>query len=233
MEALEAGKDIEKIYLQKNLQAAVLKELSELAHKAEVPVVQVPLEKLNKLTRKNHQGVVAYLSLVQYQPLQEIVIRLFEEGKTPLLVILDRITDVRNFGAIARSAACMGADALIIPSRGGAQINGDAIKTSAGALHTLPVCREANLKQTLRYLQGSGVQIVACTEKTDDVLWSETADFSGPTAILMGSEEDGISPEYLKIADQKLKIPISGPITSLNVSVAAGIVLYEVTRQRR
>ncbi|RYF80874.1 MAG: RNA methyltransferase, partial [Chitinophagaceae bacterium] len=147
--------------------------------------------------------------------------------------ILDRITDVRNFGAIARSAACLGAHALVIPSRGGAQINGDAIKTSAGALHTLPVCREPNLKQTLRYLQGSGVQIVACTEKTETDIYASTTDFSGPTAILMGSEEDGISPEYLKAADVKVRIPITGPISSLNVSVAAGIVLYEVTRQRR
>lgn len=232
LEALEAGKDIEKIYLQKNLQEATLREISVMAHKAEVPVAQVPLEKLNKLTRRNHQGVVAYLSLVQYQPLQEIVIRLFEEGHTPLIVLLDRITDVRNFGAIARSAACMGAHALVIPSRGGAQVNGDAVKTSAGALHTLPVCREPNLKNTLRYLQSSGIQVVACTEKTEKDLPFSPADLTQPTALIMGSEEDGISPEYLKLADHKVRIPISGPITSLNVSVAAGIVLYEVVRQR-
>jgi 23S rRNA (guanosine2251-2'-O)-methyltransferase len=232
MEALESGKDFEKIYLLKNMQPAMSRLITELANPAGVPISVVPEEKLNTLTRKNHQGAVAFLSPISYQPLPELVISLFEQGKNPLLMLLDRVTDVRNFGAIARSAECLGAHAIVIPSRGGAQINGDAMKTSAGALNILPVSREANLKQTIRYLQGSGIQVVACTEKAVDDLSVNAPDLSGPVALLLGSEEDGISPEYLKMADARVKIPILGTISSLNVSVAAGIMLFEAARQR-
>lgn len=232
IEAMLAGKVLEKIFLQKTARNQSVDELLDLAKKADVPVAMVPIEKLNKLTRKNHQGAVAYLSAITYSPLQEIVTSLFEKGKNPLILILDRITDVRNFGSIARNAECMGVDAIVIPTRGGAQINADAIKTSAGALHLVPVCREPNLKETLDYLKEYGVQLVACTEKTDQNLTGTTVDMVGPTAIIMGSEEDGISPEYLKRADAKLRIPLTGQIGSLNVSVATGIILYEAMSQR-
>jgi 23S rRNA (guanosine2251-2'-O)-methyltransferase len=154
----------------------------------------------------------------------------FEKGKVPLLLMLDRVTDVRNFGAIARTAECMGVDAIIIPSRGGAQVTSDAVKTSAGALHRIPVCREDNLKKTLHFLNDSGLEIVACTEKTEKNL--DAIDMTAPCCIIMGSEEDGISGEYLKLSKHKVRIPMLGNIESLNVSVATGMILYEATRQR-
>ncbi|MFD3000186.1 23S rRNA (guanosine(2251)-2'-O)-methyltransferase RlmB [Pontibacter toksunensis] len=232
LEALSAGKELEKIYLQRGAKNPTTDEIVQLAKKLEVPVVTVPLEKLNKLTRKNHQGAVALISPITYVPLSETVTSLFEQGKSPLLLILDRVTDVRNFGSIARNAECMGVNAIVIPSRGGAQINADAVKTSAGALHLVPVCREPNLKDTIEYLKDSGFQIVACTEKTEQNLSDMTLDMVGPTAIIMGSEEDGISAEYLKRADARVRIPLLGQIGSLNVSVATGIILYEAMRQR-
>ncbi|TPE44697.1 23S rRNA (guanosine(2251)-2'-O)-methyltransferase RlmB [Pontibacter mangrovi] len=232
LEALTAGKELEKIFLLRGTRNPTTDEIVKLAKSREVPVVTVPVEKLNKLTRKNHQGAVAMISPISYQPLSEIVTALFEQGKNPLLLILDRVTDVRNFGSIARNAECMGVDAIVIPSRGGAQINADAMKTSAGALNLVPVCREPNLKETIDYLKDYGFQVVACTEKTEHQLTDFAVDMVGPTAILMGSEEDGISPEYLKRADVKLRIPLMGQIGSLNVSVATGIILYEAMRQR-
>jgi 23S rRNA (guanosine2251-2'-O)-methyltransferase len=232
LEALTAGKGLERIYLQKGQRNSITQEIGELAQAADVPVAMVPPEKLDTLTRKNHQGAVAFLSAITYAPLDNIVAGLYEQGKTPLLLVLDRITDVRNFGAIARNAECLGVHAIVIPSRGAAQINGDALKTSAGALNLIPVCREHNLKDTIRFLQQSGIQVVACTEKSELDLTAPSLDMTGPTAILMGSEEDGISPEYLQKADIKIKIPMAGQISSLNVSVASGIMLFEVLRQR-
>ncbi|QHL89005.1 23S rRNA (guanosine(2251)-2'-O)-methyltransferase RlmB [Nibribacter ruber] len=232
LEALHAGKTLEKIYLQKGVNHSISQEISELARAAGVPISIVPPEKLDQLTRKNHQGAVAYLSSVTYLPLDEIVASIFEKGKDPLLLVLDRITDVRNFGAIARNAECMGVDAIVIPSRGAAQINADALKTSAGALNLIAVCRENNLKDTLHFLKQSGIRVVACTEKAEEELTDASVDLTGPLAIMMGSEEDGISPEYLKKADVRVKIPMTGQIQSLNVSVASGIVLYETLRQR-
>lgn len=232
LEAMLAGKTLEKIFLLRGTKNPTTDEIMAEAKKLDVPVVTVPVEKLNNLTRKNHQGAVAFISPIRYMPLAEIVTSLFEKGKDPLLLILDRVTDVRNFGSIARNAECMGVDAIVIPSRGGAQINADAMKTSAGALNLVPVCREPNLKDTIDYLKDYGVQIVACTEKTEHNLTDFAVDFSGPTAIIMGSEEDGISPEYLKRADVRLRIPLMGQISSLNVSVATGIILYEAMRQR-
>lgn len=232
LEALMAGKELEKIFLLRGARNPTTDEIVKLAKGREVPVVTVPVEKLNNLTRKNHQGAVALISPITYQPLNEIVTALFEQGVNPLLLILDRVTDVRNFGSIARNAECMGVHAIVIPSRGGAQINADAMKTSAGALNLVPVCREPNLKETLDYLKDYGFQVVACTEKTEHQLTDFSVDMVGPTAILMGSEEDGISPEYLKRADVRLRIPLMGQISSLNVSVATGIILYEAMRQR-
>jgi 23S rRNA (guanosine2251-2'-O)-methyltransferase len=195
-----------------------------------VPLQFVPPEKLKRITDKNHQGVVAYLTEITYYNAGELLNGVFEKGRIPLVLVLDRITDVRNFGAIARGAECAGVDFIIIPSRGAAQINGDAIKTSAGALHRMKVCREDNLKTTLEFLRESGLQVIACHEKTDKLIYD--ADFTKPTAVIMGSEENGISNEYLKRSDLQVKIPMSGSIASLNVSVASGIVLYEAVKQR-
>ncbi|GAA4005991.1 23S rRNA (guanosine(2251)-2'-O)-methyltransferase RlmB [Hymenobacter fastidiosus] len=231
-EALNAARTLEKIYLLRGTKNSMTQEITELAKAANVPVSLVPIEKLNDLTRKNHQGAVAFVSPIDYAPLDNILTGLYEEGKVPLLLLLDRVTDVRNFGAIARNAECMGVHAIVVPSRGAAQINGDALKTSAGALNIIPVCREPNLKETIGFLQQSGVTVVACTEKADASLEAGTVDMTGPVAVLMGSEEDGISPEYLKLADHKLRIPMAGQIGSLNVSVASGIMLFEVLRQR-
>jgi 23S rRNA (guanosine2251-2'-O)-methyltransferase len=230
IEAIRSGKEIDKVFIQDRLKNELIAELKKLVNDHKIPFQYVPAEKLNRLTPKNHQGVVAYISIVTYYRIEDVLPTLFEQGKVPLLLVLDRITDVRNFGAIARTAECAGADAIIIPSRGSAQVNGDAIKTSAGALHKIPVCREDNLKDTIEYLKDSGLQVVACTEKTETFYYG--IDLTSPTALIMGSEEDGISGEYLKRSDQRAKIPLMGEIGSLNVSVAAGILLYEAVRQR-
>ena len=230
IETINSGKEIDKLFMQKGLQNDLIKELGKLCHQLHIPISKVPVEKLNRFTRNNHQGAVAFTSAVHYASLSNVVSTAFESGRTPLFVILDKVTDVRNFGAIARTAECAGINAIIIPSRGSAAVNSDAMKTSAGALNFIPVCREANLKNTITYLKESGIQVIACTEKTDNELYS--AKFDIPTAILMGSEDEGISPEYLKMSDEKVRIPMSGNISSLNVSVAAGIVIYEAVRQR-
>ncbi|GAA3972125.1 23S rRNA (guanosine(2251)-2'-O)-methyltransferase RlmB [Hymenobacter antarcticus] len=233
LEALNAGRTLEKIFLLRGTKNSLVADISTAARAAGIPVQLVPGEKLDGLTRKNHQGAVAFVSPIDYAPLDTIVTGLFEEGKVPFLLLLDRITDVRNFGAIARTAECLGVQAIVVPGRGAAQINGDALKTSAGALNILPVCRENNLHESIRFLQQSGVTIVACTEKAEEAVGAAEVDFTGPVAILMGSEEDGISPDLLNLADIKLKVPMSGQIQSLNVSVAAGIMLFEVARQRQ
>ena len=237
LEALEAGKDIEKILIQKGLSNELYNQLRQALKGQTVPIQFVPPEKLKRTidqlegsAAKNHQGVVAYLTEINYYLTETLLAEVFEQGRTPLLLILDRVTDVRNFGAIARSAECAGVDFLIIPSRGAAQINGDAIKTSAGALHRLKVCREDNLKTTIDYLKESGLQVVSCHEKTEKLFFD--ADFTKPTVIIVGSEENGISNEYLKRSDAQVKIPMAGKIASLNVSVASGIVLFEALRQR-
>ncbi|MDO7874562.1 23S rRNA (guanosine(2251)-2'-O)-methyltransferase RlmB [Hymenobacter sp. ASUV-10] len=232
LEALNAGRTLEKIFLLRGTKNSLVSDISELARAAGIQVQLVPVEKLDGLTRKNHQGAVAFVSPIDFAPLDSIVSTLFEEGKVPFLLLLDRITDVRNFGAIARTAECLGVQALVVPSHGAAQINGDALKTSAGALNLLPVCREKDLRDTVRFLKDSGITVVACTEKADEAVGAHEIDFSGPVAVLMGSEEDGISPELLRLADVKLKVPMAGQIQSLNVSVAAGIMLFEVARQR-
>ncbi len=232
LEALNAGRTLEKIFLLRGTKNSLVGDISTLARAAGIQVQQVPVEKLDGLTRKNHQGAVAFVSPIDYAPLDGLLAGLFEEGKVPFLLLLDRITDVRNFGAIARTAECLGVQALVVPSHGAAQINGDALKTSAGALNILPVCREANLQETIRFLQQSGVTVVACTEKADEAVGAADVDFSGPVAVLMGSEEDGIAPELLRLADVRLKVPMTGQIQSLNVGVAAGIMLFEVAKQR-
>ena len=231
IEAIRSGKEIEKIYFQKNIGNKPIGELTDAIKEFNIPFQFVPLEKLNHIVKStNHQGVVAMLSPINYQNIEDIVPTIFESGEIPLILILDRITDVRNLGAVARSAECSGVHAILIPSRGSGQINSDAIKSSAGAIFNIPICRSENLKTAIEELKASGLRIVACTEKTDTIIYKN--DFTVPTAVILGSEEDGISEEYLKMCDIKTKIPLFGNTESLNVSVAAGIVLYEVIRQR-
>ncbi|MCL2681868.1 MAG: 23S rRNA (guanosine(2251)-2'-O)-methyltransferase RlmB [Bacteroidales bacterium] len=230
IEAINAGKEIDKLFIQAGLKGELYKELNELINRNRIPTQFVPIEKINKLAPNNNQGVVGFLSSVSYQSLENVIMLAFEEGRAPLVLILDRITDVRNFGAVVRTAECAGIDAVIIPSKGAAQINEDAIKTSAGALHTMNICREENLKTTINFLKASGLQVIAATEKAR-IKYTDV-DFTKPTAIIMGSEEDGVSNEYLKLCDQHLAIPLLGNIQSLNVSVACGVMLYEAVRQR-
>lgn len=231
IEAIKSGQHLERVFIQKNLKGDLYKELMLELHQTSTPISKVPVERINKFTRKNHQGVVALISPVQYHTLEHLIPKLYEEGKNPLILVLDEITDIRNFGAIARTAECLGVHGLVIPSRGGAQINEDAVKTSAGAFNYLPVCREKNLMDAVRLLQESGVNVVSCSEKTDTNL--DQIDFTGPSAIIMGSEETGISEELLKLSNKITKVPMSGSIESLNVGVATGMALYEVQRQRK
>ncbi len=230
IEAIKSGKEIENLYLQRGLTGGVILELRTLINEHEIGFQQVPIEKLNRLTPKNHQGAVAFISPISYDKIENIIPTIYEKGEVPLILILDGITDVRNFGAIARTAECAGVHALIVPAKGSAQINPDAIKTSAGALYKIPVCRHDSLFNTAKFLQESGLQLVACTEKTNDFLYEP--DYTVPTAIIMGSEESGISTELIRIADHLAKIPMHGEIESLNVSVSAGILLYEAVRQK-
>lgn len=230
VEAIRAGKEIESLFLQRGLGGGLLNELKELMIEYQLTAQQVPVEKLNRLTPKNHQGVVAFISPIVYQKIENIIPQLFEEGKVPLILVLDSITDVRNMGAIARTAECAAVNAIVIPAKGSAQINPDAIKTSAGALYKIPVCRHDNFMQTVKFLQESGLQLVCCTEKTKEDIY--TPDYTAPTAIVMGSEEDGVRNEIIRLSDHLARIPMYGEIESLNVSVATGIILYEALRQR-
>ena len=230
MEAIEAGKDIDKILIKKDLQGELVGELFDLIHKYKIVTQRVPIERINKITRKNHQGVIAILSAVTYHSLENLVPQVYEEGMLPFIVVLDGITDVRNFGAISRTCECVGANAIVIPERGSVTVNADAIKTSAGALHYLPVCREKNVVSAVRFLKDNGYQIVAASEKAQ-ISYTE-ADYTGPIAIVMGAEDIGISPEVLRLCDTMVSIPQFGNIGSLNVSVAAGVMMYEVVRQR-
>lgn len=231
IEAIRSGKEIESLYLQRGIGGGLLNELKELLREHNIIAQQVPIEKLNRITPKNHQGVIAIISPIVYQKIENIIPEIFEKGETPLILVLDGITDVRNMGAIARTAECAGIHAIVIPAKGSAQINADGIKTSAGALYKIPVCRHDNFMQTMRFLQESGLQLVACTEKTKDYIYNP--DYTLPTAIIMGSEEDGIRNEIIRIADHLAKIPMFGEIESLNVSVSAGVIIYEAIRQRR
>lgn len=230
IEAAEAGKDIDKVLVKRELQGELYKQLVAVLQRYEIPMQKVPVERINRITRKNHQGVLAFTAAITYQKLEQIVPFLYEQGKNPFIVVLDGVTDVRNFGAIARTCEVAGVDAIVLPARGSVSVNADAIKTSAGALHTLPVCREQNLKEAINLLKNSGVKVVAATEKAANN-YTET-DLSIPVAIVMGAEDTGVSSEILRICDELIKIPQIGSIQSLNVSVAAGVLMYEVVRQR-
>lgn len=230
IEAIRAGRDIESVLVQKGLRNDLTNELINEAQKFNVPFSFVPEQKLAGLSSKNHQGVIALLSTVQFQSLENIVHAVFSDGAEPFILILDRVTDVRNFGAIVRTAETAGIHAILIPEKGSAPISADAMKTSAGALNYVPVCRTKNLRLTIKELKNSGLKIVACTERGADVIFK--TDLTGPLGLIFGSEEDGVSPELLKDADYLAKIPMAGQIHSLNVSVAAGIALYEAVRQK-
>lgn len=227
LELLKSEKDIEKILVQKDFAHP---ELEILARGKRAIIQKVPVEKLNSITRKNHQGVIAFASPINYATLSNVIANSYESGRAPLVILLDRLTDVRNFGAIARTAEACGVDALVVPTKGAAQINADAMKTSSGALSHIAVCRESDLAKTVTMLQESGFRVFACTEKAADDYYK--SDFVGPVAIVMGSEQDGVSEPIMRICDELVKIPMLGQVGSLNVSVAAGVMMYEVLRQR-
>jgi 23S rRNA (guanosine2251-2'-O)-methyltransferase len=231
IEAIGAGRNIERIYLRNGLSGELFGEMYQLIREHGIPFQYVPVEKIDRITRKNHQGVVAMVSCIDFFKAEDLVPEIFEKGEIPLILVLDQVTDVRNFGAIVRSAECAGVHAIVIPEKGAARIGEDAMKTSAGALNFVPVCRTSNLSRLIEYFRQSGLTIVAATEKTDQ-LYTDT-DMTGPTAIILGSEEKGISGELLRKADAKAKIPVFGRIGSLNVSVAASLMAYEAVRQRK
>lgn len=230
IETIRSGRTIEKVFLQQKTYTTLLRELYNLVRKHEVPFSYVPVEKLDRMAHGNHQGVVAILSSIVFAPLDLVVQTTFEQGKIPMLVVLDGVTDVHNIGAIARTALCMGVDALVVPTQGSGALDGAAMKISAGALATLPVCRVADLSKALRYLEESGLTIVACHAEAERSL--HTIDLTVPIALILGGEEGGISSKILKLAAHHMAIPMQGHIGSFNVSVAAGIALYEAFRQR-
>lgn len=231
MEAIMAGKEIERVMIQSGMNNDLVKELINTARKHNVQVTFVPPEKLKRMSSKNHQGVICLLSAVNYTSLDNLIDLAYSQGREPFLLLLDRVTDVRNFGAIARTAECAGVDGIVIAEKGNAPISSDAMKTSAGALNHLPVCREKDLKHTLKLLRDSGIRVVACTEKAVKDIYD--VNLAGPIALIMGSEEDGISDALLRDADELARIPLKGKIGSLNVSVAAGVAIYEAVRQKR
>ena len=230
IEVIKSGKTIDKLFIQKGLHNESFAILWKLVRENRINYKHVPVEKMNRLTKKNHQGVFAFISPIDFYNIEDVIPNLYEEGKSPLILILDRITDVRNFGAIARTAECSNVDCIIVPEQNSAAINSDAMKTSSGALNNIKICRTWNLKMTLQMLKDSGIQIVSCTEKTNNKIYS--VNYQIPTAVILGSEENGISSEFLNFSDEKVKIPILGNIESLNVSVACGVILYEIVRQR-
>lgn len=230
IEAIKANKEIDKVIIQSDIRGPNITGLRKLLKEYKISSQNLPLERINHLYKKPHQGVVALISPISFQPYQEVLASAFETGKAPLFLILDRISDVGNFGAICRTAECAGVDGIIIPVKGSAQINADAIKRSSGALLNMNISRERDLSKVILELKASGLQIVACTEKTQQLIYD--IDFKLPTAIIMGSEENGINSQLFKNADQHVSIPLKGEIESLNVSVASGVILYETIRQR-
>ena len=230
LEAIEAGKDIDKIFLSKTLNDETAREISDKARQLRVPVQRVPVQKIDRITRRNHQGVLALMAAVTYYRVEDLVPQLFDEGENPFIVVLDGVTDVRNFGAVARTCECAGVSAIVIPDRESVSVNADAVKTSAGALNYLPVCREHNLVNAIKLLRDSGFKIVGTSDKQQ--LPYTQADYTGPVAIVLGAEDKGISPDIMKLCDTQVLIPEFGHINSLNVSVAGGIMIYEVVRQR-
>lgn len=231
IEAIEAGKDIDKVFLQKDAQGELMNELIKSLKKNNINFSYVPIEKLNRLTKKNHQGAIGTIAPITFISLEELVETTLEKKDKPLFVVLDQLSDARNFGAIIRTAVCCGADGIIISKNGAAPVNGDTIKTSAGAVFNIPICKVDHIKDAVFYLQGSGVVTLGATEKAEKEIYD--VDLNVPVAIIMGSEDRGINPSVLKIIDEKAKLPMFSSIDSLNVSVACGAFLYEIIRQRR
>ena len=230
IEAIQAGKEIDKVFVQKETQGELMQELMKTMKKNNINFAYVPVEKLNRLTSKNHQGAVATISPVSFHDLETMITTVLESDKKPLFLILDQLSDARNFGAIIRTAECTGVNGIIVQKQGSAPVNGDTVKTSAGAVFNVPICKVEHIKDAIYFLQASGIQTVAATEKTDNTIFD--INFNEPTAIIMGSEDRGVNPSVLKIVDHKAKLPMFGTIESLNVSVACGAFLYEVVRQR-
>jgi len=232
IEAIEAGREIDKIYLQKNLQGALFKELWHYIKEYKLPYAIVPASRIQQHAQRhqNHQGVVAFVSAVPTVSLEEVVQQTFEKGEDPLIVLLDRVSDVRNFGAIARTAEAAGAHALVITTKNSAAVNEDALKTSAGALQHLALCKSSNLNETITWLKMSGLKVYGASEKAGQLHYHQI--YEGPVALILGSEDKGIAPERLKLCDALIKLPMLGKVGSLNVSVAAGALLYEIVRQR-
>lgn len=230
IEAIQAGKEVDKVFIQKDASSELMKDLMKVMKRAGVNFSYVPVEKLNRLTPNNHQGAVGTIAPISFQDLETLIESVLESGKTPLFLILDQISDARNFGAIIRTAECTGVNGIIVQKAGSAPVNGDTVKTSAGAVFNVPICKVEHIKDAIFQLQGSGIKTVAATEKTDlniyDIALNE------PVAIIMGSEDRGVNPSVLKIVDEKAKLPMFGTIASLNVSVACGAFLYEAVRQR-
>ncbi len=230
IEAIRAGKQIDRILIKQGLHGVLYHELMSEVKKHSIPFQIVPLERIEIVTKKNHQGILAWLSVIEYQNISNLLPSIFEKGENPLILVLDSVTDVRNFGSIVRTAHCLGVHAVVIPEKGSARINADAVKASAGALHTFPVCRERSIVKTTRFLKDSGLRII-CAEERSAISASEI-DMTGPAALVLGSEDKGINRELRALADHTVKIPMSGTIGSLNVSIAAGIMIYEIVRQR-
>jgi 23S rRNA (guanosine2251-2'-O)-methyltransferase len=230
IEAIRAGKQIDRLLIRQGLQGALYHELMIEVRQHNIAYQIVPLERIELVTRKNHQGVLAWLSLIEFQSIANLLPMIFEKGEDPLIIALDGVSDVRNFGAIVRSADCLGAHAVLIPEKGSARITADAIKTSAGALHTFPVCREKSIVNSIEYLKESGLKVITATEKAGVDISKLT--LKGPAVLIMGAEDKGISRELISLSDHQVRITMTGNIGSLNVSVAAGILLYEIVRQR-
>jgi 23S rRNA (guanosine2251-2'-O)-methyltransferase len=230
IEAVQSGKSVDRVFLQADAQGELMKDLLKVLKRGDVNFTYVPVEKLNRLTHNNHQGAVATISPIGFISIEELVTATLESQEKPLFLILDQISDARNFGAIIRTAECTGVHGIIIQKSGAAPVNGDTVKTSAGAVFNIPICKVEHIKDALFYLQGSGIKTVAATEKTEHSLYD--LNLNEPLAIIMGSEDRGINPSVLKLVDEKAKLPMFGSIGSLNVSVACGAFLYEVVRQR-
>ena len=230
IEAIRSGKEIEKILVRRDLRGDTVHELLMLIRKEKIPFQYVPVEKINRVTKKNHQGILAFISVVEYTRIDELVPSLYEDGRSPFLLMPDGVTDVRNLGAIVRTAESSGVHGMILPQKRTSMLTADTIKTSSGALYHLPVCRTDNIKETLDYLRKSGLQLVAASERAEKSYFE--VDYLPPTLVIVGAEDKGLSPEVLKKADELVKIPMAGKIGSLNVSAAAAVLLYEVVRQR-
>lgn len=230
-EAIKAGHEIDKILVRKDISNTIIKDLLSSAYQLNIPILKVPREKLSSITGKNHQGIIALLASIRYASLDNVISNAYQNGQDPILILLDRITDVRNFGAIARTAEGLGFHGIVIPDKGGARLNNEAVKTSSGALLHLPVCRVKSLLSALEFLKNNGIQVVSVTEKSDISIYN--AEFKGPMCLVLGSESEGIHPDILKKSDKILKIPMYGNISSFNVSVSMAIAGSEIIRQTK